>query len=880
MSDENDIFELPGDEEPAQHHEEVEKATHIRGMYENWFLDYASYVILERAVPYIEDGLKPVQRRILHSMWEMEDGRYNKVANIIGNTMKYHPHGDASIGDALVQLGQKDLLIDCQGNWGNIFTGDSAAAARYIEARLSKLGQEIVFNPKTTTWQSSYDGRNKEPVTLPVKFPLLLAQGVEGIAVGLACKILPHNFNELIDASIAVLRGRKTDIQPDFPTGGLADFSQYNEGLRGGKIRVRARVKQLDKKTLVITEIPFGTTTGSLIETIIAANEKGKIKVRKIEDNTAENVEILIHLHPDASPDKTIDALYAFTSCEVSISPNACVIENEKPRFVGVNEMLRISTKRTLDLLKLELDIEMHELKEQLHFASLEKIFIEKRIYRDIEEARTWEAVIEAIDTGLKPYKKKFVREVTREDIIRLTEIRIKRISKFDSFKADEQIRDLNENIARVQDHLDHLVDYAVNYFKELKKKYGAGRERKTEIRPFEAIDTREVAANNLKLYANYKEGFIGYGLKKDDYVFDCSDLDEVIVFRRDGYMMVTKVSDKTYVGKDIMRILLYKRGDDRTVYNMVYRDGLRGNVMMKRFSVPAITRDKEYCLTRGTKDSKVFYLSVNPNGESEILNVYLHPNSGARKLEFDVDLAQLAIKGRDSMGNILTRYQVQKVTLKEKGKSTFGARKVWFDDAVRRLTYDVKGTYLGEFGPEDRILTIMQSGHYRLTGIELTTHFDEDMVLIEKFDPQKPVTAVYYDAESKSYFIKRFIVEPSDKKRLFITEAEGSQLEAVTTAANPVAHVVFGKEKGKELPPEKIDVETFIEIRNLNAKGNKVSANKVKGVDLLDPFAEIPQEELAEEETGLSPMDKLRKELAKKQPPKYPGTEEQLNLF
>ncbi|TND07486.1 MAG: topoisomerase IV subunit A [Bacteroidetes bacterium] len=879
MSNDNDIFDQQGEGE-AQHHEELDKVTHIKGMYENWFLEYASYVILERAVPYVEDGLKPVQRRILHSMWELEDGRYNKVANIIGHTMKYHPHGDASIGDALVQLGQKDLLIDCQGNWGNIYTGDSAAAPRYIEARLSKLGQEIVFNPKTTQWQSSYDGRNKEPITLPVKFPLLLAQGVEGIAVGLACKILPHNFNELIDASIASLRGRKTDIVPDFITGGMADFSQYNDGLRGGKIRVRARIKQLDKKTLAVTEIPFGTTTGGLIETIIAANEKGKIKVRKIEDNTAENVEILIHLHPEASPDKTIDALYAFTGCEVSISPNACIIENEKPRFVGVNEMLRISTKRTLDLLKLELEIEMHELREQLHFASLEKIFIEKRIYRDIEEARTWEAVLEAIDLGLKPYKKKFVREVTREDIIRLTEIRIKRISKFDAFKADEQIKNLNENIARVQNNLDNLVDYAVNYFRELKKKYGAGRERKTEIRPFEEIDTRQVAAANVKLYANWKEGFIGSGLKKDDFVFDCSDLDEVIVFRRDGGMMVTKVSEKTYVGKDIMHIQIFKRNDDRTVYNMVYRDGLKGNVMMKRFSVTGITRDKDYSLTRGTKDSKVFYLSINPNGESEILNVYLHPNSGARKLEFDVDLTQLAIKGRDSQGNILTRYQVQKVTLKEKGKSTFGARKVWFDDSVRRLTYDVKGTFLGDFGPEDKILTITQSGHYRLTGIDLTTHFDEDMILIEKFDPKKPVSAIYWDGESKTYFIKRFIVEPSEKKRLFITEAEGSKLEAVSTSRSPVAHVKFGKEKGKELPPEKIDVESFIEIRNLNAKGNKLSPSKVKEADLIDPFAEIPQEELAEEESGLSPMDKLRKEQEKKGPPRYPGTEEQLKIF
>lgn len=880
MEENNDIFDQPEGEENAQQHEEVDNVLHVTGMYENWFLDYASYVILERAVPYIEDGLKPVQRRILHTMWEMEDGRYNKVANIIGSTMKFHPHGDASIGDALVQLGQKDLLIDMQGNWGNIYTGDSAAAPRYIEARLSKLALDIVFNPKTTVWQSSYDGRNKEPVTLPVKFPLLLAQGVEGIAVGLACKILPHNFNELIDASIAVLRGRRTDIVPDFNTAGMADFSQYNDGLRGGKIRVRARIKQLDKKTLAVTEIPFGTTTGSLIESIITANEKGKIKVRKIEDNTAENVEVLIHLHPEASPDKTIDALYAFTQCEVSISPNACIIEDDKPRFVGVNEMLKISTQRTLALLKQELEIEMNELKEQLHFASLEKIFIEKRIYRDIEEARTWEAVLEAIDTGLKPYKKKFVREVTREDIVRLTEIRIKRISKFDAFKADEHIRDLNENITRVQHDLDHLVEFAVNYFKELKKKYGTGRERKTEIRSFDVIDSRQVAAANIKLYANKKEGFIGWGLKKDEFIFDCSDLDEVIVFRRDGGMMVCKVSEKTYVGKDITHIILFKRNDERTVYNMVYRDGLKGNVMMKRFTVTGVTRDKEYMLTRGTKDSRVLYLSVNPNGESEILGVTLHPNSGARKLDFDVDLTQLAIKGRDSMGNILTRYQVQKVVLKKKGKSTLGARKLWFDDSTQRLTHDVRGTFLGDFGPDDKLLTVSQSGTYRLTGTELTTHFDEDMILIEKFDPAKPVTAIYYDGESKQYFIKRFIVEPTDKKKLFITEAIGSRLEAVSTAMNPVAEVKFGKEKGVEPKPSRIDVESFIEIRNLSAKGNKLSNHKVKEAVLIDPFAEIPQEEIAEEETGLSPMDLLRKEQEKKGPPRYPGTEEQLKIF
>ena len=673
MADEenNDIFDntegITGDGD--QQHSERTDVRMVSGMYETWFLEYASYVILERAVPYIEDGLKPVQRRILHSMWEMEDGRYNKVANIIGNTMKFHPHGDASIGDALVQLGQKDLLIDQQGNWGNIYTGDRAAAPRYIEARLSKFALDVVFNPKTTVWQASYDGRNREPVTLPMKFPLLLAQGVEGIAVGLACKILPHNFNELIDASIAALRGKKSDLYPDFVTGGTADFSAYNDGLRGGKIRVRAKIKVKDSKTLIVTEIPFGTTTGSLIDSVIAANDKGKIKIRKIEDNTAEFVEVMIHLQPGTSTDKTIDALYAFTDCEVSISPNACIIENERPRFVGVNEMLRISTAKTLELLKRELEIELHELNEQWHFSSLEKIFIKEEMYIDFKKYSDRDTLYVYLHERFKPFKKKLFRLINDEDLHRLTQIPMIRITRFDTIKADEKMKDLEDKIEQVKHHLAHLVEFAIEYFKDLKKKYGAGRERKTEIRQFEIIEARQVVMNNVKLYANKEEGFIGTGLKKDEFICDCSDLDEIIIFRGDGVMMVTKVAEKTYVGKDIIHMAIFKKGDDKTVYNMAYRDGRAGNIMVKRFNVSGVTRDKEYALTRGAKDSKVHYFSVSPNGESEIITVSLTEKSGARKLTFDMDLSQVAVKGRDSQGNILTRYPVRKIVLKSKSK-------------------------------------------------------------------------------------------------------------------------------------------------------------------------------------------------------------------
>lgn len=874
MSDSNDnLFDENGENHS---HAERTDVRMVNGMFETWFLDYASYVILERAVPYIEDGLKPVQRRLMHSMWEMEDGRYNKVANIIGNTMKFHPHGDASIGDALVQLGQKDLLIDCQGNWGNIYTGDSAAASRYIEARLSKFALDVVFNPKTTVWQASYDGRNREPVTLPMKFPLLLAQGVEGIAVGLACKILPHNFNELIDGSIAILRGKKAEIYPDFPTGGMADFSNYNDGLRGGKIRVRARLKVKDGKTLVINEIPFGTTTGSLIDSVIAANEKGKIKIRKIEDNTAEHVEIMIHLQPGTDTDKTIDALYAFTDCEISISPNACVIENEHPRFVGVNEMLRISAKRTMDLLKLELDIELKELQEQWHFSSLEKIFIKEEMYIDFKEYKDRETLYQYLYGRFKPFRKKLLRDIMDEDLHRLTQIPMIRITRFDTLKADEKMKDLERKIEEVKHHLAHLTDYAVEYFKELKKKYGTGRERKTEIRQFEVIEARQVVMNNVKLYANKEEGFIGFGLKKDEFMFDCSDLDEIIVFRRDGVMMVTKVAEKTYVGKDIIHMAVFKKGDDRTTYNMAYRDGLRGNVMIKRFTVTGVTRDKEYNLTRGAKDSKVHYFSVSPNGENEIITVFLTEKSGARKTEFDMDLSAVAVKGRDAQGNILTRYPVRKIVLKEKGKADVKLQKVWFDDNTHRLNYDARGTYLGEFGPDDKLFTATQSGHYRMTGVETSLHFDEDTIVMEKYNPNAVTTVLYFDGENKSYMVKRFVFEITDKKSRFITDHPESILESISNHPGQKVEVKFAKVKGVEPKPETLDADTFVEVRHMRAKGNKVSNQKVKDVEMIDPFADISDEEMEIESSGMSPMEKLKAKGGKK----GKGGKPQMELF
>lgn len=860
----------------GQGHGERKDVKMVNGMFENWFLDYASYVILERAVPYVEDGLKPVQRRILHSMWEMEDGRYNKVANIIGNTMKYHPHGDASIGDALVQLGQKDLLIDCQGNWGNIFTGDSAAASRYIEARLSKFALDVAFNPKTTVWAASYDGRNREPDTLPMKFPLLLAQGVEGIAVGLACKILPHNFNELIDASIAVLRGRKPDIYPDFPTGGLADMSNYNGGLRGGKIRVRARVKVKDAKSLIITEIPFGTTTGSLIDSVIAANEKGKIKIRKIEDNTAEFVEVLIHLQPGTDTDKTIDALYAFTDCEISISPNACVIEDERPKFINVNEMLKISAKRTLDLLKLELEIELRELQEQWHFSSLEKIFIKEEMYIDFKEYKDRETLYKYLYDRFKPFKKRLLRDIVDEDLHKLTQIPMIRITRFDTIKADEKMKDLEKKIEDVKHHLAHLIDYAVEYYKELKKKYGAGRERKTEIRQFEVIEARQVIINNEKLYVNREEGFIGTGMKKDEFAFDCSSLDEIIVFRRDGVMMVTKVAEKTYVGKDIIHLAVFKKGDTNTIYNMVYRDGLRGNSMIKRFTVTGVTRDKEYNLTRGAKESKVLYFSVCPNGENEIIDIFLTEKSGARKTEFDMDFSTIAVKGRDSQGNILTRYPVRKITLQERTEGEIKRQKVWFDENTHRLNYEGRGTYIGVFVPDEKIISVTHNGFYRLTGIETTVHFDDDIILMEKFNPEATTTCLYFDGESGQYFVKRFVFEPTEKITKFITEDTASYVEAISNHHSQKIKIKFAKVKGEEPKPEKLNADEFVEVRNIKAKGNKVSNMKVKEIEMEDPFAKVSAEELEMESEGLSPMEKLKAQGGKK----GKGGKPQMELF
>ncbi|MBI9038220.1 MAG: DNA gyrase/topoisomerase IV subunit A [Bacteroidales bacterium] len=817
------------------------KTIHLSGMYETWFLDYASYVILERAVPAVNDGLKPVHRRILHAMKDLDDGRYNKVANIIGHTMKYHPHGDASIGDALVHLGQKELLIDAQGNWGNILTGDSAAAPRYIEARLSKFALEVLFNPKTTIWKSSYDGRNKEPLALPVKFPLLLAQGVEGIAVGLASKILPHNFNELIDASIKILNNQEFEIFPDFQTGGQIDVLKYNDGLRGGKIRIRAKIHQEDKKTIVISEIPFGTTTSSLIESIITANDKGKIKIKKIDDNTAENVEILIYLAPGVSPDTTIDALYAFTNCEVSVSPNSCIIQNDKPVFLGVKEILKISTDKTVDLLKKELEIRKKELEEQWHFASLEKIFIEKRIYRKIEECETWESVIETIDKALIPYHKLFLREITNDDIIRLTEIKIKRISKFNSYKADDIIKGIEFEIDEVKNHLANLIDFAINYFKQIKKKYGKGRERKTEIRNFDTIQASMVAAATQKLYVNREEGFAGTSLKKDEFVCDCSDIDDIVVFRDDGTLLITKVSTKTFVGKNIIHIDIFKKNDDRTIYNMIYRDGKKGKVYVKRFPVKGITRDKEYLLTKGNEDSKILYFTANPNGEAEIVKVMLRPKPKLRKLSFEYDFSELAIKGRSATGNTLTRNQVRSIVQREEGVSTLGARDIWYDDTVNRLNTEERGKYLGAFIGDEKILTVYQSGEFKVVNYDISNHFDENLILIEKFDPKRIFSVIYYDGKLKQKYIKRFQPEITNKKSLFIPESKDSKILNFSIDHFPVIKVTFDECTNKKVLEEIINIHEFIGIKSYKAKGKRISTYEVKSIKMLEP---LPYEE------------------------------------
>jgi topoisomerase-4 subunit A len=835
---------INGQDEPK------ETITRVTGMFKDWFLDYASYVILERAVPAIEDGLKPVQRRIMHSMKDLDDGRYNKVANIVGHTMQYHPHGDASIADAMVQIGQKDILIDTQGNWGNILTGDSAAASRYIEARLSKFALDVVFNPKITEWQGSYDGRRKEPVNLPVMFPLLLAQGGEGIAVGLSTKILPHNFIELIDASIKHLQGKRFVILPDFPTAGIADFSNYNDGLRGGRVRIRAKVSQLDKNTLVITEIPFGTTTSTLIDSILKANEKGKIKIKKIEDNTAAEVEILIHLPPGLSPDKTIDALFAFTSCESSISPLGCVIEDNKPLFVGVTEMLRRSTDNTVELLKQELEIRLEEFEEQWHFASLERIFIENRIYRDIEEEETWEGVIGAIDKGLQPHIQHLKRAITVEDIERLTEIRIKRISKFDIDKAQQKIDTLEAQIAEVKHHLANLIEYAIAYFTRLKKDYGAGRERKTEIRTFDDVDATKVVIRNTKLYVNREEGFIGTSLRKDEYVCDCSDIDDIIVFTKEGKMMVTKVDSKTFIGKDIINAEVFDKKDSRTIYNMIYRDGKNGPYYIKRFAVTGITRDKEYDLTNGNKGSIVSYFSANPNGEAEVVSIILRQAGSIKKLKWDIDFADIIIKGRNSKGNLVTKYTIKKIELKEKGISTLKPRKIWFDDAVQRLNVDGRGELVGEFRGEDRILIINQKGVVKTIVPEVTTHFDSDMIVMEKWIPKKPIAAIYFDGEKERFFVKRFLIENENKEECFITSHEKSHLEIVSTDWIPVAEIEFAKERGIDRKDNLlVNLEEFISIKGINAQGNQLTKDKVNQINLLDPLPyEAPEEVHAED--------------------------------
>ena len=835
------------DESLDNQDESQDSLVKVTGMYKDWFLDYASYVILERAVPAIEDGFKPVQRRIMHSLKELDDGRYNKVANVVGHTMQYHPHGDASIADAMVQIGQKDLLIDTQGNWGNILTGDGAAAPRYIEARLSKFALEVVYSPKITEWQLSYDGRKMEPVNLPVKFPLLLAQGAEGIAVGLSTKILPHNFNELIDASIKHLQGKRFTIVPDFPTAGIIDVTNYNDGMRGGKIRVRAKISTLDKNTLVINEIPYGTNTSSLIDSILKANDKGKIKIKKIEDNTAAEVEILVHLPNGISPDKTIDALYAFTACESSISPLGCVIEDNKPLFIGVKEMLERSTDNTVELLKAELQIQLDELEEQWHFSSLERIFIENRIYREIEEEETWEGVIEAIDKGLKPYITHLKREVTKDDIVRLTEIRIKRISKFDLDKAQQLIESLEDKIAQTKHHLEHLVEYAIDYFKELKKKYGAGRERQSEIRVFDEIEATKVVIRNTKLYVNREEGFIGTSLKRDEYVTDCSDIDDIIVFTQKGEMMVTKVDSKVFVGKNIIHVAVFKKKDKRTIYNMIYKSMKGGPSYIKRFNVTSITRDKTYDLAGDKPTSEVLYFSANPNGEAEVVTVMLRQSGSIKKLKWDIDFSDVLIKGRTSKGNLVTKYPVKRIELKEKGVSTLKPRKIWFDDVVSRLNVDGRGELLGEFRGDDLLLVIDQKGIVKTIPPDLLTRFNDDMVVLEKWNPDKPISVVHYVGDKERFYLKRFLVENPNKEELVIDEDPKSYLELVSTDWKPMLEIEFVKPRGKDQKPNlEVNIEEFIAVKGIKALGNQLTPDKVKNINVLDS---LPYEEPEEQE-------------------------------
>jgi len=849
--------DLNQDEIPANSEEKLHNVTSLDGLYENWFLDYASYVILDRAVPHINDGLKPVQRRILHSLKEMDDGRFNKAANVIGNTMKYHPHGDASIGDAMVQIGQKNLLIDCQGNWGDPVTGDSAAAPRYIEARLSKFALEVVFNPDTTDWQASYDGRNREPITLPVKFPLLLAQGADGIAVGLATKIMPHNFIELIDASIEVLKGNLPNLMPDFPTGGMADASAYNDGQRGGKVRIRAKIEERDKKTLAITEIPFSTTTGGLMESIVAANEKGKIKIKKIEDNTSSSVEIVVHLAPGISPDVTIDALYAFTDCEVSISPNTCVIQHDKPRFMSVNDMLTESTHYTRQLLKMELEIRLKELMEKIFFSSLLKIFIQEGMYKhpDYETSSNFEMVLEVLNRLFEPFFPLFYRTIVPEDYKKLIDKPMSSITRFDVKKTDEQIKGLEAEIKEVKHHLKHLTDYTISWFLKLKEKYGKGRERKTELRTFDRVEAAQVALANAKLYVNRVDGFIGTGLKKDEFVTDCSDIDEIIVFREDGRCLITKIQDKVFVGKEIIHVAVFKKNDERTVYNMIYKDGQSGVSYIKRFSVVGVTRDKEYDLTKGTKGSRSLYFSANPNGEAEIVNVQLKPHSKLKKLQFDEDFAALAIKGRGSMGNIITKYPVKKIILKSKGVSTLAGRKIWYDDILKRLNADGRGKYLGEFDGDDRILTVLNNGIYELTSFDLNNHFDDKMIVIEKYDAAKVYSAIHIDGKSKNYMVKRFVFDnlAIGKQVSIISDENGSKLVLISGSSQPVVKVE--QLRGKEQTPEtlEVDLSIVIDVKGMKAMGNRLSQQVIKSVELIAEIEPEAEEVIADEAGGIA---------------------------
>ena len=840
-----------------------ESITRVTGMYKDWFLDYASYVILERAVPAIEDGFKPVQRRIMQSMKDLDDGRYNKVANIVGHTMQYHPHGDASIADAMVQIGQKDLLIDTQGNWGNTLTGDRAAASRYIEARISKFGLDVIFNPKITKWQASYDGRRKEPVNLPVKFPLLLAQGAEGIAVGLSTKILSHNFIELIDSSIKHLQGKKINIFPDFITGGIADFSNYNDGKRGGKVRLRAKISTIDKSTLLISEIPYGTTTTSLIDSILKANDRGKIRIKKIDDNTASKVEILIYLPNGISPDKTIDALYAFTNCETSISPLGCVIENNKPLFIGVSEILKISTDNTVDLLKQELLIKLGELENQWHYSSLERIFIENKIYRDIENQDTWQGVLKAIDLGLRPYTNNLKRDVTEEDIIRLTEIKIKRISKFDIDKASDKIIDLENQIKNVKFNLDDIVNFSINYFKSLKKDYSENRQRKTEIKLFDDVDATKVVIRNTKLYVNREEGFIGTSLRKDEYVCDCSDIDDLIVFTKDCKVVITKVGSKTFIGKNIIHAAVFKKKDKRTIYNMIYKDGDKNFYYLKRFAVSGVTRDKVYDLSSAKKESVVSYFSANPNGEAEIVSLILRQSAKLKKFKWDINFSDYLIKGRSSRGNIVTKHNVNKIELKEKGVSTLKPRKIWFDDTIQRLNVDARGELLGEFRGEDKLLIIRQNGILKTISPEITTRFNEDMIVLEKWLPKKPISAIYFDGKKEKYFLKRFLIENENKEETFISLNKNSFLEIVSTDWKPVVELVFNKERNKEQRPNtSIDVEEFISIKGIKAQGNQLTGYKVKQINILESKVYDPPIEVSANEIEVIDENEIKIEL------------------